>query len=67
MAVTSTVVSANLRLVDEEGSTINGFRRINPNAHPEQFARFNSGISLIRGEPPAATFLTVTSALERAD
>ena len=64
MAVTSNVVSSNLRVVDDEGAIINSFRHISADVFPEQLAGFVMGIGMIRGETPAATFLTITSELE---
>ena len=64
MAVVSTVVSSNLRLVDGEGANINSFRQINAQVKPQQLSAFVTGVGAIRGNMPAATFLTVTSELK---
>jgi len=67
MAVVSNVVSANLRLVDDEGRGFNSFRQVDPSVLPIQFRSFAEAVGSIRGENPAAIFLNVTRELKEEE
>ena len=63
MAISSKLLSANMRLVDDEGRGISSFRHINVDAPAARLKSFSNAVGMIRGVPVAAIFLTVTHEL----
>ena len=66
MAVTSSILSTNLRVVDMEDKTIQSYRQIAPNITQVRANAFLEAMAVIRGGDIGNGFLTVTTALEEA-